>query len=126
MTWKVAPTLIVDRVEPSVRFWTERLGFQKVTEVPGDDGPVFALLSQGNAEVHFQSRASAARDLPHFEKSQLPSSSFLYIDVPDVRALYRKLSDAEIVVPLEKTFYGATHFFIREPGGHIVGFSQNE
>jgi hypothetical protein len=28
---KVASTLIVDRIEPSVRFWTEQLGFTKVT-----------------------------------------------------------------------------------------------
>jgi hypothetical protein len=28
-------------------------------------------------------------------------------------------------VPLSRTFYGATHFFIKDPGGQVIGFSQN-
>jgi uncharacterized glyoxalase superfamily protein PhnB len=122
---KIAPTLIVEKINPSVKFWVEQLGFSKVTELPGEDGPVFVLLQKGDFEVHFQTRASAATDMPYFAGSQMPSSSFLYIDVDDVHALHAKLKDVEILLPLEKTFYGATHFFIREPGGHVVGFSQN-
>ncbi len=122
----VAPTLIVDRVEPSVAFFTERLGFTKMTDVAGDDGAlVFALMTAGAVEVHLQTRASAARDLPYLAAGAMPSSSFLYIDVEDVRALWEQLKDCEILVPLEKTFYGATHFFLKEPGGHVIGFSQN-
>jgi uncharacterized glyoxalase superfamily protein PhnB len=94
--------------------------------VPGDDGLAFVMLTNGNVEIHFQTRASAVKDLPYFAPSQLPSSSFLYIDVEDVRALHERLKGAEILAPLEKTFYGATHFFLREPGGHVIGFSQNE
>ena len=52
--------------------------------------------------------------------------AFLYIDVKDVSALFEKLKDCDVILPLEKTFYGATHFFIREPGWHVLGFSENE
>jgi hypothetical protein len=38
----------------------------------------------------------------------------------------RKTQGCDIILPLEKTFYGATHFFIREPGGHVLGLSENE
>lgn len=123
---KVAPTLIVDKIEPSLQFWTETLGFSKIAEVPGDDGLVFAMLVNGNVEVHFQSRASTKKDMPYLADSGMPPSSFLYIDVEDVKSLYETLKGQDILLPLEKTFYGATHFFIREPGGHVVGFSQNE
>jgi uncharacterized glyoxalase superfamily protein PhnB len=123
---KIAPTLIVEKVEPSLKFWTDRLGFSKVAEVPGETGLDFALLSFGNSEVHLQSRKSAGKDLPYLGECKMPPASFLYIDVADVKALYEKLKDCEIALPLQKTFYGATHFFIREPGGHVVGFSQNE
>lgn len=123
---KIAPTLIVDEVEPSVLFWEETLGFTKTVEVPGEDGKlVFAMLVFEDLEVHFQNRASVKKDLPSLASGKLPSSSFLYIDVDDVRKLYQKLKDCDIVTPLEKTFYGALHFFIRDPGGHIIGFSQN-
>lgn len=122
---KVAPTLIVDQVEPSLAFFETKLGFTKVTEVPGEGALVFALLSKGNAEVHLQSRASAGKDLPYLGKSEMPPSSFLYFDVEDVKSLYEELKGGDVLSPLEKTFYGATHFFIREPGGHVLGFSQN-
>ena len=35
---KVAPTLIVDRIEPTMHFMIEQLGFCKVAEVPGKNG----------------------------------------------------------------------------------------
>lgn len=124
---KITPTLIVNEVEPSVKFWIEKLGFEKPVEVPGDDGKlVFAMLVKGDVEVHLQSLESVKKDMPYLASCQLPSASYLYIDVEDVKFLYEKLKDCDIVTPLEKTFYGATHFFIREPGGHILGFSQNE
>ena len=122
---KIAPTLIVEKIEPSLDFFANRLGFTKVAEVPGDDGLVFAMLVHGPVEIHLQTKKSAAKDLP-FGDSRMPSSSFLYIDVADVKELHQRLQDTDIVLPLEKTLYGATHFFLREPGGHILGFSQNE
>lgn len=123
---KVAPTLIVDRIEPSLAFFVDRLGFTKAAEVPGDDGSlVFAMLVCGGVEVHLQARASAGKDIPELAQGKMPSSSFLYIDVEDVAALWERLKDCDVLLPLQKTFYGATHFFLREPGGHVLGFSQN-
>jgi uncharacterized glyoxalase superfamily protein PhnB len=123
---RVAPTLIVERIEPSLEFWVNRLGFTKAVEIPGEDGLVFAMLVNDNVEVHLQTRATAAKDMPYLSDCRMPPSAFLYIDVEDVRALFEKLKDCDVILPLEKTFYGATHFFIREPGGHVLGFSENE
>ena len=122
---KVAPTLIVQKVEPTVEFLENHLGFTKFVEVPGDDGLVFAMMVNGAAEIHVQSHASAIKDMPCFSDAQMPAASFVYLDVEDVRALYEQLKSMDIVLPIEKTFYGATHFFIREPGGHILGLSEN-
>ncbi len=122
---KIAPTLIVEKIEPSLTYFVERLGFEKVAEVPGDGGLDFALLMSGGHEVHLQARASAAKDIPYFAKAGMPPSCFLYFDVADVAKYWELLKGDDVVFPLEKTFYGATHFFIREPGGHILGISQN-
>ena len=62
-------------------------------------------------------RASAGQDMPYLAGGRLPPSSFIYIDVEDVTGLFAQLQDCEILLPLEKTFYGATHFFLKEPGG---------
>lgn len=29
-----------------------------------------------------------------------------------------------VVKPRHKTFYGSTELYVREPGGHVVGFAQ--
>jgi uncharacterized glyoxalase superfamily protein PhnB len=124
---KVAPTLIVERVETTVAFFVDRLGFAKAAEVPGEDGALaFAMLSNGPVEIHVCTRAAAAKDVPYLGDCRMPPACFLYIDVDDVAARFEALKDCDILVPLEKTFYGATHFFVREPGGHVIGLSQNE
>jgi len=123
---KQAPTLIVEKVEPTMNFMISRLGFKKVIDVPGEEGFSFAMLENGNVEIHLQTRVSAGKDIPYFRSSTSQPSSFIYIDVENVSALYDQLKDVDVLVPIEKTFYGATHFFIREPGGHVFGFSQNE
>lgn len=123
---KQAPTLIVDKVEPTMNFMIDRLGFKKAVDVPGESGLSFAMMVNESIEIHIQSRESAGKDIAYFRNSANPPSSFIYIDVEDVKAMYEKLKDADILLPIEKTFYGATHFFIREPGGHVFGFSQNE
>ena len=38
MTLKqLTPVLIVDAVEPCIKFWTDRLGFSVTNQVPGTD-----------------------------------------------------------------------------------------
>jgi uncharacterized glyoxalase superfamily protein PhnB len=122
---KITPTLIVEKIEPSLKFWTETLGFTKVADVAGEKGLVFAMLVKDTLEVHFQTRESAGTDIPYLKDCKNPPATFLYIDVKDVKTLYEKFKNLDILLPLEKTFYGATHFFIREPGGHVLGFSEN-
>ncbi len=124
---KVAPTLLLEELEPSVSFFVDKLGFEKIAEVPSQNGDKldFAMLNSGSVEIHFQRLASATKDIPYFVGAKMPPSSFLYIDVNNVNELHESLKE-HCIVPLEKTFYGATHFFIKEPGGHVIGFSQNE
>ena len=45
---KITAVLLVEKVEPCVRFWTERLGFEKTAEVPDGDQVVFAIGTNAN------------------------------------------------------------------------------
>lgn len=118
---KATAILIVDRVEPSRGFFVDRLGFETVMDLPRGDQIGFTLLKGGDAEVMLQSKPSLADDLPVLGGDQF--HSIVYIDVADVRALAGDLGDAEIVVPLRTTPYGATEVFVREPGGNVVGLA---
>src|SRR6478672_6658266 len=60
---KITPVLFVQEVEPCVKFWVERMGFQKTVEVPDGDKLAFAMLQKGNIELMYQSYASAEKDV---------------------------------------------------------------
>ena len=123
----LAPVLIVGSVEPCVQFWTERLGFTKENEVPGDDGTlVFASVKKGAVEIMYQTRASVVADNPSQAAELDGRSVALFITVPsiaDLDSAERAVADAPTVKARHKTFYGSEEFYVREPGGTVVGFA---
>ena len=54
---KITAVLLVEEVEPCVKFWVERLGFEKAAEVPDGGKLAFAMLQKGAVEVMYQSYA---------------------------------------------------------------------
>jgi uncharacterized glyoxalase superfamily protein PhnB len=123
----LAPVLIVDAVEPCIAFWTARLGFMKENEVPGADGKlVFASVRKDGVEIMYQTRASALADNPAAASELAGHSVGLFITVKtlaDLDATERAVDGAPVVKPRHQTFYGTTEFYIREPGGNVVGFA---
>ena len=123
----LAPVLIVSAVEPCVQFWTERLGFTTENEVPGDDGKlVFASVKKGAVEIMYQTRASVVADNPSQAAELDGRSVALFITVPsiaDLDSAERAVADAPAVKARHKTFYGSEEFYVREPGGIVVGFA---
>ena len=123
----LAPVLIVDAVEPSVAFWTKKLGFTAENQVPGPDGKlIFASVKKGAVEIMYQTRASAIADNPAIAGELNGRSVGLFITVPtvaDLDAIEQCTQGAPVVKPRHETFYGTTEFYVREPGGNVVGFA---
>jgi uncharacterized glyoxalase superfamily protein PhnB len=123
----LTPVLIVDAVEPCVQFWIDRLGFSKPSEVPGDDGKiVFAILQKDGVEIMYQTKASVVADSPDQASDLTGHTTALFITVPtidDLDEAERSVRGAPVIKERHKTFYGSTEFYIREPGGNVVGFA---
>ena len=123
----LAPVLIVEAVEPSLKFWTEQLGFGKDNEVPGPDGKlIFASVKKDGVEIMYQTRASVIADDPAAAADLNGRSVSLFITVPtiaDLDEIARESKSAPVVKKRHDTFYGTTEFYIREPGGNVVGFA---
>ena len=123
----LAPVLIVDAVEPSLDFWAERLGFAKENEVPGPDGKlIFGSVTKDGIEIMYQTRASVIADDPASAAELTGRSAALFITVPsisDLETIERMTKGAPVVKARHDTTYGTTEFYIREPGGNVVGFS---
>jgi uncharacterized glyoxalase superfamily protein PhnB len=122
---RLTPVLIVDRVEPCLDFWEERFGFTRQNEVPGEHGAlIFASVAKGGVEVMYQTRASVIAESPGSAADLAGHSIVLFIAVDDFDAVERALAGAPVVKPRHQTFYGSTEIYVREPGGHTVGFAQ--
>ena len=121
----LTPVLVVDSVEPCIQFWTERFGFTAENEVPGPGGKlVFASAQKDGIEMMYQTRASVIADQPGIAKELDGHSIVLFIAVEDLDAVERAVAGSPVVKPRHKTFYGSTELYVREPGGHTVGFAQ--
>jgi uncharacterized glyoxalase superfamily protein PhnB len=123
----LAPVLIVDAVEPCVEFWATNLGFAKENAVPGPDGRlIFASVKKDGVEIMYQTRASVVADSPDQAKYLDGHSVALFLtvaSVADLDAAEQALAGAPVVKARHKTFYGSTEFYVREPGGNVVGFA---
>jgi Glyoxalase/Bleomycin resistance protein/Dioxygenase superfamily len=122
MIQKATALLRVERVEPSLAFWVDRLGFQKVAEVMEGDSLGFVILSKGHVEIMLQSRASLAKDLPMLSVGAL-APSVVYMGVTDLAEIVAKLNPSEIIIPKRTTYYGMEEVWVREPGGHVIGIA---
>ncbi len=122
---RLTPVLVVDEVEPCLRFWTEKLGFTVENQVPGDNGRlVFASAKAGDVEVRYQPRASVRAERPEAADEFVGRSTVLFITVDDLDRIETAVSGAPIVKPRHDTFYGSTELYVKEPGGNVVGFAQ--
>jgi uncharacterized glyoxalase superfamily protein PhnB len=121
---KITPILFAEELEPSIRFWTERMGFQKTVEVPEGNKIGFVLLEKNGLELMYQSFASAAKDNAATGAVARKGPSFLYIEVADVDAALAATKGAEIVMPMRTTFYHSKEFGIKDPVGHYLIFAQ--
>jgi len=125
MLKKLTPVLVVDAVEPCLSFWTERLGLTKTIDVPGPDGRlIFAAVQGDGIEVMYQTRASVLEERPDAAGEINGKSIVLFIEVDDLDPVEKALAGAPVVKPRHQTFYGSTEIYVREPGGHVVGFAQ--
>lgn len=121
---KITPVLFVEEVEPCIKFWVDRLGFQKTAEVPEGDKIVFVMLQKGEVELMYESYAGADKDVPALSPSVRKGPTFLYVVVERLDETIAALKGAEVVMPERTTFYGAREIGVKEPGGHLVTFAQ--
>ena len=125
---KLTPVLVVESIEPVVAFWN-KLGVQASTEVPGEQGLVFAILSGEGVEVMYQTVASVKEDLvasasaPDVFRSG-PQQTTLYVQVQNLADVESRLEGERLIMPRRTTFYGAIEVAYTDPAGNIIVFAE--
>jgi uncharacterized glyoxalase superfamily protein PhnB len=121
---RITPVLFVPEIEPCVAFWTERLGFQKLVEVPDGSKLGFVILRRDAAEIMYQSYASVEKDVPAIASAARKGPTFLYIEIENLDTIKAAVKGAEVYLPERTTFYGAREIGIKDPAGHCITFAQ--
>jgi uncharacterized glyoxalase superfamily protein PhnB len=119
---RLTPNLYTDDVASAVKFWTERMDFEKTVEVPEEGGLAFAALQKGNIELMYGSYNSLEKE-PAVRGSYQRGTGFLFIEVDDLGAVLAAMQGAPIVSPMHQTFYGSTEFTVKDPAGHLITFA---
>lgn len=110
------PVLIVTDLERSIRFYTEGLGLQVASRLPGKPGPGAVLTAPGTARTPFillRQRSPEARSAPPLALGD--GLSRIMIRVPDAAQAARRLKDAGYSVP---DAAGKQIFFVSDPDGY--------
>ena len=85
---KITVLLFAQELEPSIEFWTKKMGFQKTVEVPEGGKIGFAILVKDNMELMYQSFASVEKDNATTGAAARKGPGFLYIEVADIDATF--------------------------------------
>jgi uncharacterized glyoxalase superfamily protein PhnB len=120
---RLTPNLYTDDVEACVRFWVDRMQFEKTMEVPDRGRLAFAALQNGTIELMYGTYASLDKD-PGIANSYQRGTGFLFLEVTDLDAVAAAMQGAGMVTPVHKTFYGSTEFTVTDPAGHLITFAQ--
>jgi uncharacterized glyoxalase superfamily protein PhnB len=118
------PVLFVERIEPSLPFWTERLGFTKQTEVPDGDVLGFVILERNGVEVMMQTLDSAKADLADVAKRIKLNTVSQFIEVESLDDVLQRLAGYDLLAPVRTTFYGMQEAIVADPAGFILVFAQ--
>ena len=121
----VSPNFFVDDIEKSIKFYN-LLGFKTVATVPEQGEIIWAMMNCGNINFMFQTFKSLGNDLPLVQR-QNGGSLILYIQIKGIRNYFNQIKDnVTIIKGLEKTFYGATEFSIKDINNFILTFAEDE
>jgi len=118
------PILFVDRIEPSLPFWIETLGFSKQAEVPDGDVLGFVILERDGVEIMMQTLDSAMADLPEVAKRFQLNSVSQFMEVDSLDDILKGLAGYNLLTPVRTTFYGMREAVVADPAGFVLVFAQ--
>ena len=118
------PIMLVDRIEPHLPMWRDRLGYHLTAEVPHGDGLGFVILERDGHQLMLQTHASAAEDLPDVGKRAAARGVAVFHVVDDLDAWIKCLEGLEVIGGPRTASYGMREIFVVDSAGYVHGYAQ--
>lgn len=121
----LSPNLMVKDVSETLRFYIDKLRFEKIATVPETEPFLWAMVKSGDVTFMFQQTNSIKEEYPELEKFEQGGGLSFYITITGLQQLFDQLKDkVKILKEIHTTPYGATEFAIEDCNGYILTFSQ--
>ncbi len=118
--------IFVNDINKTVAFY-KQLGFAITMRVPEQGDLIWTMLTNNNVTIMVQTFESLGNELPDIDRKQLGGALLFYINIKQIRSFFDEIKDkVEVVKGLDKTFYGATEFTIKDVDGYHLTFAENE
>lgn len=88
----ITTNIMVKNVKETIKFYEEKLGFEKVLSVP-EDGEIldFAILNKDKISIMLQEQKNLIEEYPTLKTDAILPTFTLFITVTDVAAMYEEL-----------------------------------
>ena len=115
----IAPQFLVDDLDRAVAYYRDRLGF----EVDFIYDSFYASVSRDGCAIHLKHAAKVAADRTNRKQNEHLDA---HIAVSDARVLHAELLSrgAVVIRPIEERPWASVDFYVEDPDGYILCFSQ--
>jgi catechol 2,3-dioxygenase-like lactoylglutathione lyase family enzyme len=115
----IAPQFLVDDLDRAIAYYRDRLGF----ELDFTYESFYAGVSRDGFAIHLKHAPKLAADRAHRKQNEHLDA---YIAVSGVRGLFSELQrrGAEVIKALEERPWACVDFYVEDPDGYILCFSE--
>lgn len=115
----IAPQFLVDDLDRAIAYYCDKLGF----ELDFKYQSFYASVTRDGFAIHLKHAPKLAADREHRKQNEHLDA---YISVSDIRALFSELEmrGAQVIKPLEERPWACLDFYVEDPDGYILCFSE--
>jgi catechol 2,3-dioxygenase-like lactoylglutathione lyase family enzyme len=115
----IAPQFLVDNLQRSIEYYCQHLGF----ELDFSYEAFYAGVSRDGCAIHLKAAAKTAADRAHRRQHEHLDA---YVDVRNAAALHDELISrgALVTKPLQDRPWACRDFYVEDPDGYILCFSE--
>lgn len=121
---KSTPVMFVDRIEPHLGWWRDKLGYAAVAEVPHGDALGFVILVKDGSEAMLQTWDSGMADLASVTEAARAKGVGFFHEVDDLEGLLKALPKGALLAEPRVAFYGMKEVWVKDTAGFVHGYAQ--
>ncbi len=115
----IAPQFLVDDLDRAIAYYRDQLGF----ELDFKYQSFYAGVRRNGFTIHLKHAPKLAADRAHRKQNEHLDA---YISVSGIRDFFSELQKrgAEVIKPLEERPWACLDFYVQDPDGYILCFSE--